>query len=248
MLSAKNFIIGTHFSVHRISKRFLRRETCPYSKTKAQITDFWTRNKQLEAEISSPNKKRLNVLPEWVSYNYNGVVKDIKVNNPTRLSDMKYQFKKKFTSSYEAKTEEFLKSKAIPFKSEVYIGVPWNFRFDFAFSFKGIPVLIEIDGEPHFNRKDFESVNKRYSGGGGCFDQYQNKDCWKTEIALIRGYKVIRVGYFHMDYIDNVFHDALEAFNSGNSLFLSHPAMYGHVLKKMQTISLLRDSAGFAFL
>lgn len=224
-----------------------KKKVVSYVQNKAEIAIFWSKNQKLEALISAPNRKRLNRLPEIVSYNYNGVVKDIKSRDPLSLADMKNQKAKNFESSYEKKTEELLKSKGIPFKSEVYIGVPWNCRFDFAISIKGIPVLIEIDGEPHFNRQDFKFANAKYSGGRGSFDEYQNKDCWKTEIALIRGYKVIRIAHFHMDCLEHVLHDAVECLNAGNSLFLSDPSAYKHILRKMQVVSLIRDNTGLAF-
>lgn len=97
-------------------------------------------------------------------------------------------------------------------------------RYDFKFIHESLPYILEIDGSQHFI---FPSKFHRTQAK---FRKYQKTDVLKTHIAIINGYRVIRIDYTQICNLD--FH-LTTALSKRSWLYLSNVEKYKYLTENL---------------
>ena len=96
-------------------------------------------------------------------------------------------------------------------------------RYDFMFIYRGIRYIVEFDGAQHFRFEEF--FHKSYDD----FLFKQEIDRVKTHIAIVTDYKLVRIDYKEISRVD---YHLNSAFEDGERIYVSTPAMYDEWLLK----------------
>lgn len=117
----------------------------------------------------------------------------------------------------EEAVRKVLTDAAIPFVPQFQHALLPTRKYDFAFVYNGQHYIIEFDGEQHFNYVPFFHKDENM------FKFKQEIDRIKTYVAILSGYKVIRIDY---SQIANVSLHILTALTVNQTLYLSTPELY----------------------
>lgn len=199
---------------------------------KNQVTQPTKLNKKykLYMQLSQTINKPISTLAEILEMSHI-IFEGKKVNTNNRLQFCKLKHQENRTSKSrsipETKMVDYFNINYCEFKEEITL--PYNkYRYDFAIKINRKVVLIEIDGEQHFTKI------KRFIPEGENSDEYfkykQNKDRIKTELALISGYKLIRIHWKDIKNIENIMTEATFELKSGKFLYMSRPKEYKYII------------------
>lgn len=130
-------------------------------------------------------------------------------------------------SKLEKKMKIFLKKYHKLYREQVSINLHIDYYYDFAITNQNTTILIEIDGKQHFNENSYNYINKKHNRS---FKKSQINDCLKTEFAIIKGYKLIRIHYDDIDNISSIMKLALESFSNGKYLYFSRLHQYSYII------------------
>lgn len=98
-------------------------------------------------------------------------------------------------SKGELKIKKFLEANCLEYDVEFKIAKSRK-RFDFRVG----NILIEFDGMQHFTENSHNDRNKW--GGCSTLSQRSESDKLKTEMALLHGYKILRISYSELKNVD----------------------------------------------
>lgn len=96
-------------------------------------------------------------------------------------------------------------------------------KFDFMFEYRGISTLLEYDGEFHFRGDLYCDRDPNM------FRRRQEYDIMKTRMAIISGYRLIRIDYTQINHIEKHILAAFEFFEKGHVTYYSRPEMYKYI-------------------
>ena len=96
-----------------------------------------------------------------------------------------------------------------------------KYKYDFCFSYNNINFILEYDGKQHFKRsKLFHETEEE-------FEMSRNRDIFKTNLALSRGFRIIRIDYTQIKILKEHITNAIEA---TTNLYLSGKEMYSWLI------------------
>lgn len=128
-------------------------------------------------------------------------------------------------SKGELLCEDTLEFLGLLYQCQVQIPLLPLKRYDFFFTFQNRNYLLEFDGQQHFRYNDFFHRDEEK------FEESQQRDILKTNIALQSGYCVIRIDYTQ---IDNIEYHIRNAISNNYWLYVTDTIMYQYILDNIQ--------------
>lgn len=116
----------------------------------------------------------------------------------------------------EREIVDILKKLGINFESEVNLGFLDKKRYDFYIP--SMKTIIEYDGIQHFRYCAFFHQNHEH------FENRKKCDIDKTRLAIINGFRIIRIDYRYLNHIDEIL---LSLLGNGEILSVSDKELYG---------------------
>ena len=128
-------------------------------------------------------------------------------------------------SKGELECQRILRDLNINFEPQFKFDEHLRKGYDFNFRYDEQEYLLEFDGEQHFKHSNL------YHREGKTLQKQQDNDCFYSHFALSKGYRLIRIDYNQIDYIQ---HHLEQAFKSYYDVYFSTSNMYVHILKHLQ--------------
>lgn len=125
------------------------------------------------------------------------------------------------SSKGEQEMARELKNLKIPFMSQFHHPNLRYLRYDFLINYKGLPCLIEYDGEQHFSSQSCLYFK-------ASFPALQERDRLKAQVAQYLKIKLIRIDYSQLGKIRDHLDKALKG---KNLLYLSSKTKYSYLTK-----------------
>jgi len=172
-------------------------------------------------------------------YNYNQITPELFINSKVHLPITcvtcyliwnpnlgAHINKKSSCPRWELLFIDYFKSRDLQFFPQTELPSLPDRYYDFSFIYEGIWYIIEFDGEQHFKFTPFFHREETK------FQEKQQIDITKTLAAINAGYKVIRIDHTQ---INNIGTHIDEALRLKQSLYVSTPKLYSHIVSPVMT-------------